>query len=150
MTDDQPTTPTEAAELPSDATDAQAGGDDQGAEQPPDHDAARYRRQLRETEAESAGLRTKLETLQRNQVEAMASTANVAVPATIWAGGLKVEDLLGDDGMVDEVKAKDAIADTIMSMGLATRSVVRPDMSQGSRGAADPAVSFAALLRGDI
>src|ERR1700758_3047520 len=78
--------------------------DDAASEQHDDseHDAAgkeaaKYRRRLRETEAERDALRGRVETMQRNEIQRMAAD-RLADPADLWRDGAKVSDLLNEGG----------------------------------------------------
>jgi hypothetical protein len=70
-----------------------AGGNDE---------AKRYRLQLRDTEAERDGLRTRLESAHRREAEQVASQS-LADPSDLWSNA-ELSDLLTDDGDVDEAK----------------------------------------------
>ena len=61
---------------------------------------ARYRRQLRDAEAERDTLRGQVETLQRAEAERVAA-AHLARPEGLWAAGTALPDLLDDEGDVD-------------------------------------------------
>lgn len=66
-------------------------------------EAARYRRRLRDAEAERDTLATRLETLQRAEAERVASKI-LGKAAALWAGGTAVADLLDEDGDLDPQK----------------------------------------------
>lgn len=76
----------------------------------PTNREARYRRQLRDTEAERDGLRGRLATLQRGEVERLA-TADLQNGADLWAAGVDLDDLLDEDGNVDAAKVSKACKD---------------------------------------
>lgn len=69
----------------------------------PNREAAKYRRQLRDTETERDTLRTRLETLQRGEIERLAGR-HLADPADFWRDGAQLADLLDDDGNVSPDK----------------------------------------------
>lgn len=78
-------------------------------------EAAKYRRRLRETEAERDTLRGQLEALQRVAVEQVAGK-HLRKPAGLWASGVTPAELLDDHGIVDPEKvatAARAAADTL-------------------------------------
>ena len=64
-------------------------------------EAARYRTQLRETQAERDELREQLDRMQRADVERMASSAGLAVAADVWQFGATLETLRDDAGAID-------------------------------------------------
>lgn len=103
------TTP-EATELPEDATEAEETGNGE---------AAKYRRRLRETEAERDTLAGRLEAMQRGEVERIAA-ATVKSPAALWAAGIEVADMLTEDGTVDPAKVRAAASQAADRLGLAT------------------------------
>lgn len=102
----------------------------------PNREAARYRRQLRQTETERDTLRDRLTALQRAEVERLAGTAaKLAAPSAIWADGVQLADLLDGDGQVDPERVTAAAEQAAERLGLA-RTPTRPraDPSQGPRG----------------
>ena len=64
-------------------------------------EAAMFRRRLRDTETERDQLRTQVEALQRREVERLAALGGLAVAADVWQFGGELENLRGEDGMVD-------------------------------------------------
>jgi hypothetical protein len=103
---------------------AEASGEDDSevAEDQDDHagpgrEAARYRRRLREAEAERDTLKATVESLQRAEVERQA-TADGLRPAALWAGGAELAGLLGDDGAVDGSKVSAAVAAAREQLGI--------------------------------
>lgn len=80
-------------------------------------EAAKYRRQLRDTEAERDELRSTVETLQRRMVED-AAKSQVSKPEALWAAGVELSSLLGDDGLPDELKIRAACKDASERLGL--------------------------------
>lgn len=91
--------------------------DDQGQEHPA-REAAKYRRRLRDTEAERDQLRGQLETMRKAEAERIAA-ATVKNPAGIWAAGATVADMLDQDGNVDPEKVKAATVEAAEALGLA-------------------------------
>lgn len=69
-------------------------------------EAAKYRRRLRDTEAQLANLTQKHETLLRSTIEQAA--ADKVTPAALWDSGATLDDLLGDDGLPDPEKVRAA------------------------------------------
>lgn len=74
-----------------------------GEQSTPNSEAARYRRRLRETEAERDALRGRVEHMQRGEVERLAA-ARLADAADVWRDGAQIADLLDDNGNVDPTK----------------------------------------------
>jgi len=64
-------------------------------------EAARYRRRLRDVETERDGLNTRVEKMQRGQVERMVAD-RLAQPGDLFAFGVSLDDLRDEDGEVDE------------------------------------------------
>jgi len=82
-------------------------------------EAAKYRRQLREAEAERDGLRTAMTNLQRQQVEDIARREHhLSVPAAVWKAGVEVQSLLGADGALDADLVSAAITAAVTDLGL--------------------------------
>ncbi len=86
-------------------------------EQQPNQEAAKWRRQLRETEAERDTLRSRVEAMQRSEVERLAA-GRLAKPASLWAAGAQLADLLTEDGDVDPEKVAAALDSAVDSLGL--------------------------------
>ena len=101
----------------------------------PGAEAAKYRRQLRDTETERDALRERVHTLQRAEVEQLA--AHLAKPAALWASGTTLDDLLDDAGNVDAAKVSEAAKTAADTLGLARiPGTPRPDPGQGGSGGA--------------
>lgn len=123
----------ETAETTDDSTTTEAG---KGGRR-----EAKYRRQLRDTEAERDTLRSTVETLQRAEAERLSSLDK---PAALWAAGTTLADVLDDDGTVDPEKVKAAADAAADALGAAPRSgTPRPDRTQGGHGTLEIAPSFA-------
>lgn len=71
-------------------------------------EAAKWRKQFRQAEERATQLQTRLEALQRAEVERIAAE-RMADPADLWRAGVDLTDVLTDDGTVDQ----DSIGDTI-------------------------------------
>lgn len=98
----------------------------------PGAEAARYRRRLRDTEAERDALAEQLEASRRAFVDhLLATTVNIAKPAGFWASGVELADLLDDDGAVDPAKVNDAAVQAQQRLGLQPRADRQPDRSLG-------------------
>lgn len=115
---------TPAADSAQDTAEAPAGddtedqADDASAGDGPGREAARYRRRLRDAEAERDTLKATVESLQRAEVDRLATDAGLR-PAALWANGAEVGELLNDDGTVDQVKVAAAIAAARETLGIA-------------------------------
>ena len=96
-------------------------------------EAAKYRRRLREAEAQRDTLTERLEGLQRAEVERLAGE-HLAKGAGIWTT-TALSDVLDDDGTVDPAKVTQAAQEARESVGLApAHGTPRPDPSQGALG----------------
>lgn len=140
MTDDKatstetaPTVDSPAAEAP-EATEPEGNTTDdvadteesatEGSEAPDESESqskreARYRIQLRETEAERDQLAAKVEALQRAEAERLAAKV-IQKPGALWATDTSIADLLADDGTVDPQKVTKAATAAQQTLGLAT------------------------------
>lgn len=98
-------------------------------------DAAKYRTQLREVEAERDGLRGQLEAFQRQAVDQLAETAGLK-PAALWAAGTELAGLLLEDGRVNVEAVTAAVATTREALGIPrAASAADAGMTQGSHSA---------------
>lgn len=144
-------TPEDGAQAPAQdaegTPDGQDGQDGQeGAEggqddaQSPNHEAAKYRRRLREAEKERDELRTRLDVYLARDVEQVAS-GFLDSPALLWADGkASAGDFLDEKGEVDRAKVK-ASAEAILSRfgrGLASRRGTAPNEGRGRTSASGP------------
>ena len=119
---DAPETPESAVETEQDPTDP---ADKSGRE------AAKYRRQLREVEAERDQLRATVESLQRAEAQRLAAT-ELAQPAALWAAGVQLGDLIDPDGQIDPAKVAQAVTTARQTLGLAAPlQQPQPDPGQG-------------------
>jgi hypothetical protein len=80
-------------------------------------EAAKYRKQLRTTEAERDTLTGRLERAQRTMIEGIAAK-HLAKPEALWVSGAEIADLLDDDGNVDDDKVAAAVKDVQERFGL--------------------------------
>ncbi|WP_367582171.1 hypothetical protein [Tsukamurella tyrosinosolvens] len=87
------------------------------APEPQSKREARYRTQLRETEAERDKLAGRIEALQRTEAERLAADI-IAKPESLWAADVTLADLLDDDGQIDPDKVKAAAATARDNLGL--------------------------------
>ena len=101
----------------------------------PNAEAAKYRKRLRDTEAERDALAAKIEAYQRAEVEQYAE--HLQKPSAIWAAGIELADLLDDEGNIDPEKTTAAVEAAATDLGLSTRPrAPRPHPAQMSGGAA--------------
>lgn len=80
-------------------------------------EAAKYRRRLRDVEAERDRLKATVAALQRAEVDRLATDAGLR-PAALWANGAEVGELLGDDGTVDAARVSAAVAVAREQLGI--------------------------------
>lgn len=71
-------------------------------------EAAKYRRRLREVEAERDRLAEQVLALQRAEIERLSGTECHVKGEVLWAAGYKVSDLIGEDGRPDAAKVREA------------------------------------------
>lgn len=112
-------------------------------------EAARYRRQLRDTEAERDALVERIERMQTTEVTSRVAD-RLAQPTDLFAFGLTLADVLGDDGEVDPERVDTAVSDLLASRpGLGKGAPQAfPDLGGGRRGTSPPAgASWADVLR---
>lgn len=101
-------------------------------------EAAKYRRQLRDAEAQRDTLAAAVEALQRGVVEDLAARAGITKPASLWnAENFTLAELLGDDNRPDVDKVAAAVKLAAESLGLRVRAGLPPAPNSG-RGDAQP------------
>lgn len=82
-------------------------------------EAAKYRRRLRDVEAERDSLRGQVEALQRAKVEEIArAKGHLSSPAGLWASGTDLASLVAEDGTVNERSVLAACETAAESLGL--------------------------------
>lgn len=106
MSDD---TTTEATEAPAD--------DQPQPEGKAGKEAAKYRTRLRETEAERDRLADQVTALRRAAVDDRVKGHKVPVDG-FWASGVQLEDLMDEDGNLDDEKVKAAADTAVETLGL--------------------------------
>ncbi len=135
QTTDQNTTATD----PDHADTTQNKDDDQGGGKGGNAEAAKYRRQLRDTEADRDGLRERLTGYERREAERVAANT-LADGADLWAAGTTLDDLRSDDGTLDEAKiAAAAQSITADRPHWAKPRTPRPDRRHGGTQAPEKA-----------
>ncbi|MCX2929268.1 hypothetical protein ORI20_03205 [Mycobacterium sp. CVI_P3] len=107
-----------ATDTTADATQDQDQVDDgtDAEESSPNAEAARWRKKLRETESQLETMAARVETLQRQQVDAQVSAAGVKPQAVYSVADLA--DLVGEDGSVDTEKVTEAVAKAKEQLGI--------------------------------
>lgn len=132
----QTTEPAEPAEATTDADathdEPAEGADEDEVEDNGNKEAAKYRRKLREAEAERDTLAETVAALQRQQIEDMAAHA-LEKPGALWSIGTKVDDLLAEDGTVDTEKVLAAVKVATDEVGLAPKRHIGFHMDQTGR-----------------
>lgn len=98
----------------------------------PNAEAAKYRRRLRNTEAQLEAAQGRLIATQTALAEELARTVGRIEPAAIWAAGVELDDLLDDTGAVDPEKVINASDQTASLLKIARRP--KPDPMQGYTG----------------
>lgn len=123
-------------------TPADPSAETEAAEAPKgNREAAKYRTQLRETEAKLAEVTSSAETvtgklgnLNRMFIEHLAADG-LKDPADLWRYGADVDALLTEDGTPDPDKVNAAVQDLLTERPhLTTRPTPKPDLSSGARG----------------
>lgn len=110
-------------------------------------EAARYRRRLREAEAERDSLRSQVESLRRAEVERQVAD-ELEDPSDLWRGGAEVGELLDDQGGVDRGKVDEAVLAVVTQHpGWRRRPRSAPDVDQGRSSDMPSGASWAGLLR---
>ena len=99
----------------------------------PNHEAAKYRVKLRETETERDVLVAAVTTLRRAEVERLATDGRV-LPAAFWLAGNDVADLLTESGAVDPEKVNAAITATRETLGIPHKPMKSDPAAQGNQG----------------
>ena len=137
MTDDQTTT---------EATEATEVDDQAQPENKAGREAARYRHRAKEAEAERDALAEQLTALRRAAVEDRLKAQHVPA-AGFWAAGVQLDDLLDDDGNLDDEKIKTAADHAVETLGLERVGVhMRPVPGEGRTTSPSPTPSWEAAF----
>ncbi|HPY26005.1 MAG TPA: hypothetical protein PLK19_16980 [Mycobacterium sp.] len=126
---------TEATE-PAEATAEAEQPDDTTEQESPNSEAAKYRKRLREAEAERDTLAQRLEAVQRQQVEALLGGVK---PEALWAV-TELAALLTEDGSIDADKVTAAIDAAREKFGITKPSKGNHVPGIGNRPTIAPAV----------
>ncbi|MCV7380261.1 hypothetical protein H7K38_16580 [Mycobacterium alsense] len=106
------------------ATADQESDDDANA----NHEAAKWRTKLRESESQNTAIATRLENMQRAAIDTHVTALGMK-PAALWASGAKLEDLLDDTGVPDAAKVAQAAQAAKETLGIVA---VKPSKPVGS------------------
>ncbi|MDW5610664.1 hypothetical protein [Mycolicibacterium sp. D5.8-2] len=133
------------------ADDSVENGSQVGESEDPktDREAAKYRRQLRDTEAERDRLLTQVEGYRRAEVERLAGSRLID-GSDVWAGGLQLTDVLADDGSVDPALVRQAVAALAQSRPHWCRQVAAPASAVTSAGKPDASGDQRAATWSDV
>lgn len=112
----------------------EAAADDARDNEGPSREAAKYRRRLREAEAERDAAQGATEAAQRALVEHLAATVGRIRPEALWASGVELSALLDDAGNVDAERVSEAADVAVGALGLTRQP--KPDANQGRSSAA--------------
>lgn len=119
----RPPAPAEAATAADDEPQG-AEGDAEGVGDPTNHEAARWRTKLRETE-------TRLEAMQRAAVDSQVAALGVR-PAAFWAAGTQLGELLGEDGVPDATKVEQATTAAKDTLGITVFKPIPARLQSGA------------------
>lgn len=111
-------------------------------------EAARYRRQLRETEAERDALREQVEGMRRAEVDRLAQQHHRIGVAALLATGTQLADLMTDSGTVNAEALKVAVERARAELGINDRSALVIPASGTGEGSPDSGASWGGVLRG--
>jgi hypothetical protein len=95
-------------------------------------EAAKYRRQLRETEAQRDILQTRVDSAQRGFVDHLAETVGRIKPAALWASGADLGALLDASGNVDTKAVVAACEAAVSTLSLSRTPRSDPSGGQGA------------------
>jgi hypothetical protein len=127
-----------AKEQPLEAPADDSGEGSDSESDPVGNEAAKYRRRLRETEAERDKLIARVEAMQRNEIQRLAAD-KLADPADVWRDGATVADILDDDGNIDHDKVSGLVGGLVETHPHWAASVKTPTPRNGLRSGASAA-----------
>lgn len=140
-------TPTEGEQQTPDPTPAEETPEEPQHKRP-EHEAAKYRRQLRETEAERDALAARLATWEREIVQA-AAASYLERPETLWTLGYTLESVRNDEGDIDPERVRAVCAEAQEKYGLRGAPVAQPG-GLSDPGALSEEIRAAVGLRGPL
>ncbi|WP_255783414.1 hypothetical protein [Mycobacteroides abscessus] len=140
--DDTDTSDVDTAEdtTTEDDADSDDSGDKSGRE------AAKYRRRLRETEAQRDTLAAQLSALRQGVIDDIAASAGVD-PKLLAANGYELSSFLDEDGKIIRAKVDEAIQATVTAFRISTSSRPAPDPAFGRGGHVEPKITGETVLR---
>lgn len=114
--------PTQGPETPSDPPEGSTGTQEEpeGTAEDGNREAAKYRRRLRDTEADRDRLAAQVEALQRAEIDRLAAAEGIK-PEALWASGANLPEMLTTDGIVDPDRVTVAAKAAIDVLGLQQR-----------------------------
>jgi hypothetical protein len=118
---DEAPQPEQAAPVEPDQPADPGAPENEAPEDNANHEAAKWRTKLRETEQQRDQLAGQLEAMRRDQIDGITTGLGIK-PAALWASGATVDALLGDTGTVDGAKVQAAVAAARTELGIGTRS----------------------------
>ncbi|WML64763.1 hypothetical protein [Rhodococcus sp. AH-ZY2] len=96
-------------------------------------EAARYRRQLRDTEAQRDQLAERITVYERGEAQRHAD--RLADPTDLWTAGIELDELRGVDGTIDPTKVAAAVDQVLRDRPHWAKSrTPQPDRRQGASG----------------
>ncbi len=129
------------------SSDSDNGTENEGEGEGSGREAAKYRRQLRAAEGERDTARQQLTAVRRQTAE---DASGLLKPAGLWAAGVDVDALYGDDGRLDRERLREAVTGASETLGLTPKPrTPKPDPSQGSTTAAHAPARWADAFRRD-
>ncbi|MFD7075238.1 hypothetical protein ACFV9G_13610 [Nocardioides sp. NPDC059952] len=116
-----PQQPAEGPEVPEAPQEATEGQQEPQEDDDGNREAARYRRRLRDTEADRDRLAVQVEALQRAEVDRLADKVHNVKPEALWASGATLAEMLTAAGTVDPTKVAVAANAAEQTLGLNRR-----------------------------
>lgn len=109
-------------------------------------EAAKYRRQLRDAQAERDGLAETVETLRRHVIATAMPTDRIK-PDALWATGHNAAEFFDESGQLDGAKLSTITTETAATLGVPLQDVIRESgMGQGS-GSVEPKATWSDALK---
>lgn len=109
-------------------------------------EAAKYRTQLRDVEAERDNLHAQVEAMQRTQIESVLKD-KLDKPSSFWLADHKPAEFYTEDGELDSDKLNTAADTAIETIGLARARRFKGSAGQGVRQTTSPAPTTWAGIR---
>jgi hypothetical protein len=111
-------------------------------------EAASYRRKLRDAEGEAERLAQRVAEMQKSAIEdQVVGPGKLADGSDVWLTGVKLEDLLDEDGAINAEKVKGALEQTLAEHP-SWKQRQGPGLGGGARGTGHPtAPSFGEMVK---